>query len=98
MIAPMTEMPQAMRMPTTSDGTECGKRSLNSTCWRDELCIKNKCTRFSSTLTKPCVVLAMMGAREKMKVISMTDAAPDPIQSSINGAIATIGTVCSNNV
>ena len=36
---------------------------------RDALCIRKRCTRFSSTLIRPCVVLAMMGASEIMKAI-----------------------------
>ena len=91
-------MPLAMRMPTKSDGTACGRRSLKRICAGDALCIRKRCTRFSSTLIRPCVVLAMIGASEMMNATSVTEAVPAPTHIRISGAIATIGTVCSSIV
>jgi hypothetical protein len=44
------------------------------------------------------VVLAMMGARQMMNVTIVTAKIPAPTQLMINGAIATMGTVCSRIV
>src|ERR1700733_15102081 len=40
----------------------------------------------------------MIGASEMMNAISVTEKIPAPIHIKIRGAMATIGTVCSNNV
>ena len=46
----------------------------------------------------PGVVLAMIGARQMMKVTTVTGQVPEPIQRIISGVIAIIGTVCSRIV
>ena len=58
----------------------------------------NKCRRFRSTLMRPCVVFAMIGNRQMMNAINITCHKPVPNQFRINGATATMGTVCSRIV
>jgi len=62
------------------------------------MCIRNNCTRFSSTLINPCVVFAIIEGKQKMKTISTTALSPGPTHMMISGVTAMIGTVCSNTV